>query len=716
MSCTDLLWRLAIALLTAFALFADSLSADVPTLAARPVEGGIVLDGFLNEPAWDRVPAATGFTQREPAAGVPSTESTEVRVAFTPATLYIAIRALDSDPRAITAKEMRNDAQLFQDDAVAILLDTFHDRRNGYMFETNPNGARAEGLIGDEGDSVNMEWDGVWEAAARRTEDGWAAEMAIPFSTLRFAPGGGDWGLNVRRMIRRKNEEAYWSPIPLEGDMYRFSLAGRLTGLDGISPGLNLRAKPFAVTSGRENLASDQGIRTAEDAGLDVKWGVGRGLSLDLTFNTDFAESEADEQQVNLSRFSLFLPEKREFFLENASIFEFGPRYPFGPPLFRPFFSRRVGLGPEGEPVPIEIGARLTGRTGPWSIGLLDAQTGGEDDDNWGVLRVKRRVGNQADLGVVATHHDGPEGRSSLYGADADWRSTDSRLKVRGFWAGSDDPQQGADWAGSVGASYRGPTLRWNLEALQIGDGFESEMGFLRRRGIRRLAPSLTWVPRPKVPGMQNLFFEGRGEVYTDLKGEVQSTYYGADLFGFRTKRDDAFSLYAEQTFERLNEPFEVRPGVVIPAGEYRWDHQGIWFETNASRPASVEAWYQVGGFFDGERTAHGTALRLRPSRFLRVESSWDRNRIELPGGAFTTNLFRERLQVNLTPDLATSAFVQFSAAAELLAANLRIGWTYKPGADVFLVFNQTWDAPTLGLRTERDRQAILKMTYLIAV
>ena len=718
MPCTDLFWRLAVALLTAFVLFVESLSADVRTLEARPVQGDIVLDGFLNEPAWERVPAATGFTQREPAAGSAATEPTEVRVAFTPAMLYVGIRALDSDPRAVTAKEMRNDAPLFQDDAVAILLDTFLDRRNGYLFETNANGARAEGLINDEGDSVNMEWDGVWQVAARRTEDGWAAEMAIPFSTLRFAPGGGDWGLNVRRMIRRKNEEAYWSPIPLEGDMWRFSLAGRLTGLDGISPGLNLRVKPFAVASGREDLASGQDIRTANDAGLDLKWGVGRGLSLDLTFNTDFAESEADEQQVNLSRFSLFLPEKRELFLENAGIFEFGPRYPFGPPLFRPFFSRRVGLGPEGEPVPIEFGARLTGRTGPWSVGLLDARTGSEDGrgDNWGVLRAKRRVGDQTDLGVVATHHDGPEGRSSLYGADADWRSADSRLKVRGFFAGSDDPQQGSDWAGSAGASYRGPTLRWNLEALQIGDGFESELGFLRRRGIRRLAPSLTWVPRPELPGMRNLFFEARGEVYTDLEGEVQSTYYGADLFGFRTKLDDSLSLYAEQSFERLDEPFEIRPGVVIPAGEYRWDHQGIWFDTNASRPISLEAWYQTGGFFDGERTAHGTALRLRPSRFLRAESSWDRNRVELPGGAFTTNLFRERLQVNLTPDLATSAFAQFSDAAELLAANLRIGWTYRPGADVFLVFNQTWDAPALGLRTERDRQMILKMTYLIAV
>ena len=689
-------------------------------LQARAVADEITLDGFLNDPAWQGNAAASGFTQREPAAGTPSTEPTEVRVAYTPTTLYIGIRALDSDPGAITAKEMRNDAELWQDDAVAVLLDTFLDRRNGYLFETNPNGARTEGLINDEGDSVNLEWDGVWQVKARRSEDGWAAEMAIPFSTLRFAPGGGEWGLNVRRMIRRKNEEAYWSPIPLEADIYRFSLAGRLTGMDGISPGLNLRVKPFAVASGREDLRESSAMRTGDEIGMDVKWGVGRGLALDLTVNTDFAESEADEQQVNLSRFSLFQPEKREFFLENAGIFEFGPRFPFGTTLFRPFFSRRIGLGPEGEAVPIEWGARLTGRSGPWSVGLLDAQTepteGADGDgDNWGVMRVKRRVGERSNLGMVATNHDSPEGRSSLYGADGDWQTANSRLKVRSFWAASDDPQEGSDWAGGLGASYRGPRLRWNLEALQIGDDFESEVGFLRRRGVRRLAPSLTWVPRPKIPGVRNFFFEGRGEVYTDLDGEVQSSSFGSDFFSFRTLKDDAFSVYTQHDQERLSEPFEIRPGVVIPAGQYRWDHQGVWFETNGSRPVSAEVWALRGGFFDGDRTAHGASLRLRPSRFLRSESSWDRNEVELPGGSFTTNLFRERLQVNLTPDLTTAAFVQFSDAAELLSANLRVGWTYRPGADIFLVFNQTWDAPDFARRTERNRQAILKLTYLFA-
>ena len=720
MSSTELAWRVFFALLTAFALSASAL--ETKAVEAHAVRSEIVLDGILNEPDWQG-PAATGFTQREPVAGAASTEPTEVRIAYTPATLYIGIRALDSDPRAVTAKEMRNDAELYNDDAVAILLDTFLDHRNGYLFETNPNGARTEGLIGDEGESVNLEWDGLWQVAARRTEDGWAAEMAIPFSTLRFTPGS-DWGLNVRRMIRRKNEEAYWSPIPLEADIWRFSLAGRLTGLDGISPGLNLRAKPFAVASGREDLAqrkslepnAETGTTMSDDMGLDLKWGVGRGLSLDLTVNTDFAESESDEQQVNLSRFSLFLPEKREFFLENAGIFEFGPRNAFGAPTFRPFFSRRVGLGADGEALPIEFGGRLTGRTGPWSLGVLDARTSGTDTDDWGVLRVRRQVGGATNVGMVATRHDGPDGESRLYGADADWKNSSSRLKVRGFWAGSDDPQAGADWAGGVGASYRGPVWRWSVDAQQIGDDFESEAGFLLRRGVRRFSPTLTFVPRPDLPGIRNLFFEGRGEVYTDLDGEVESTFLSVDLFALRTQKEDVFTVYAEQLSERLAEPFEIRPGVVIPAGEYRWDQQGVWFETNAARALYAIAWYQVGSFYNGDRTTHGGTVRMRPSRFLSAESGWTHNQIELPAGSFSTNVFRERLQVNLTPDLSTSALVQFSDAAELLAANLRLGWTYRPGADLFLVLNQRWDAPALGLRTVRDRQAILKLTYLIAV
>ncbi len=699
----------------------------LPILHAKAIAGPIVLDGSLNDPQWDGVPVAGGFVQREPSPGAEATEKTEVRIAYTPSTLYIGIRALDSEPRAVVARGMRRDDDVTEDDSVSIILDTFGDQRNGYFFATNANGVRTDALITDEGDDFNLEWNGLWQVKARRTEEGWTAEMEIPFSTLRFAPDKDAWGLNVRRLVRRKGEEDYWSPIPLEADVTRISLAGRLTGLEGMSPGLNLRVKPFAMASGRQSAvaaqvpAKTQGSgdrQTDSNQGLDLKWGVGRGLSLDLTVNTDFAESDVDEQQVNLTRFSLFVPERREFFLENAGIFEYGPRNEFGPPVLRPFFSRRVGLTRDGLAVPVEWGTRLTGRTGPWSVGLLDAQTDGPEGsggDNWGVLRVKRRVGERASFGLITTRHamDGDENR--VYGLDADFNPT-SRLRLRTFLARSDDTIQGSGSTGGVGAIYHGPIWRWSLDALEIGERFDPQAGFLQRQGVRRYAGSLTFEPRPELAHIRNLFFEQRAEVYTTLDDQLDSVWNGADLFSFRTKSDDVFSLYSDLRYERLTEPFEIRPGVVIPVDEYRFGDLGLWFETNASRPISGSVWVQRGPFYDGTRLASGLTLRLRPGSHFRSESSWERNHVDLREGAFDTNLFRQRLILALTPDLSTAAFVQFSDAAELLSANLRLNWTYRPGADFFLVFNQTWDAPNLGRRTQRDRQAILKVTYLFAM
>jgi hypothetical protein len=689
-------------------------AAEVPALAARaldPPAEAPVLDGWLDEAVWKAAPVAGGFTQREPKAGMPASEPTEVKVAYSPTTLYIGIRALDSEPRSVVARALERDADVTEDDSVSIVLDTFDDRRNAYFFATNANGVRTDGLISDEGDDFNLQWDGVWQVAARRTEEGWSAEMAIPFSTLRFAPGHGAWGMNVRRLVHHRAEEDVWSPLPVEADIMRVSLYGRLEGLEGLATGLNLRVKPFAVASG-------DGEATDQETGLDIKWGVSRALALDLTVNTDFAESEADEQEVNLSRFSLFRPEKREFFLENAGLFDFGPRTPFGPTLFRPFFSRRIGIAGDGEAVPIEWGARLTGRSGPWSVGLLGVRTGAAETegngDDWGVVRVRRRAGDRATVGFLSTRHGGDAGTNSLYGADADFQAT-SRLKVRGFLALSDDPRQGGDRAGGAGAVYRGPLWRWSLDALEIGERFKPDVGFLLRSGIRRYTGSLTFVPRPEIPKIRNLFFEGRGEVYTGLDGRVQSAYGGADLFSFRTKADDVVSVYTDATYERLSEPFTMRRGVVVPAGEYSFQDFGVWLETNASRAVSGSGWIQQGSFWDGERTAHGLALNLRPSRFFRTETTWDHHAVDLRGGSFTTDLFRQRINVPLTPDLSTSAFAQWNDAAELLSLNLRLRWIYRPGADVFLVLNQTWDAPGLGTRSLRDRQAVLKMTYLFS-
>ncbi len=724
------LWIAALAVFTACQAAA---AEDLKSLRAKAIAEPIALDGTLNDPQWQDVPVASGFVQREPATGAAATEATEVRVAYTPSALYIGIRALDSQPRAVVARAMQRDADVAEDDSVSIVLDTFDDRRNGYFFATNANGVRTDALINDEGDDVNVQWNGVWQVKARRSEEGWTAEMEIPFSTLRFSPGKDAWGINARRLVRRKGEESTWAPLPLEADIHRMSLAGRLTGLEGMSPGLNLRVKPFAVAAGRESVASAKpartsgkgGRETSNETGLDVKWGLGRGLSLDLTVNTDFAESEADEQRINLSRFSLFLPERREFFLENAGIFEFGPRDVFTDPVMRPFFSRRVGLTAGGEAVPIEWGTRLTGRTGPWSLGVLDAQTaaplageGGEaGGDNWGVLRVKRRIGERSSVGLISTRHATGGGDNRLYGVDADFNPT-SRLKLRTFWAQSDDEVDGTGRTGGVGALYRGPFWRWSLDAMEIGERFDPEAGFLSRRGVRRYTGSLTWVPRPEIPHfpyVRNLYFEGRSEVYTGLDGQLDWAWNGFDLFSFRTDANDSAGLYADARYERLTEPFEIRPGILIPAAEHRFGDLGIWFDTNPSRAISAHGWSQQGSFYDGDRRSQGLDLRLRPGSHFRSESSWQHQHVELPGGAFDINLFRQRLTLAMTPDLSTSAFVQFNDAAELLSLNLKLNWIYRPGADLFLVFNETWDATGFGQRTRRDRQAILKLTYLFA-
>ena len=345
-----------------------------PTMAAIHVEQGPTIDGDLSDRAWQQSEVGTDFMQHEPLDGVPATEQTEVRVVFTDSTIFFGITAYDAAPDAIIAKEMERDSRVFQDDSLLLLLDTFHDRRNAYAFETNLNGARADTLVTDEGRDLNLEWDGIWSVASRRTASGWAAEIAIPISTLRFDPAAPAWGFNVQRYIAHKREMTHWSGLPREvgvlgqvgstvQPVHRVSMAGELTGLTGLGQSAQLQIKPFVIGNVSEDPRLDADLITDGDGGLDLKWGVTRSLALDLTYNTDFAEVEVDELQTNLTRFSLYFPEKRDFFLENAGIFDFGPphREFFRPPVLKAFFSRRVGLD-EGRQVPIDWGVRLTGR------------------------------------------------------------------------------------------------------------------------------------------------------------------------------------------------------------------------------------------------------------------------------------------------------------------------------------------------------------------
>jgi hypothetical protein len=720
---------LASGLLALFGL----LSARAPAQAAEPsktieavtISEPIRLDGVLDEAAWATAKPGTGFIQREPDTGQPASQETLVRVLYTPTVLYIGLELHDSEPARVISKEMQRDEPLWRDDAVDIVLDTFDDDRNAYLFETNPNGARTDALITDEGRSFNLQWDGVWDVAARRTPEGWSAELAVPFSTLRFDPNAQAWGFNVLRYIRRRAEQAFWAPILLDGDVKRVSLYGRLTGLHDIRPGLNLNVKPYLLGSASEGADPATGRKKNDfKYGLDVKWGVTRGLSLDLTAKTDFAETEVDALQVNLTRFPLFFPEKRYFFLENAGIFDFGPSAVTSTdtPLLKLFFSRRIGLGPNGEQVPIDWGARVTGRVGDWSFGMLDVQSAATvvgdgvavPRDNWSALRVTRNFGQRSSFGAIVTqrHNDGNDNRA--YGFDLSYKPT-AQLGFEGYVAGSDNTRPGgkSDWTGGGAAIWTGSVLAARLGIDHIGEDFDAEEGFLLRKGVDRYVARAAYEPRPHDPRLLNLHFEVDSRVFRNVvDGQVESEAHRFDILGARTSKASEAYLYLADYFERLAAPFTIAPGVTIAPGSYRFDDVGVRYLTHSSRPVSVEGAFEYGDFYDGQHLSSSFTLRLRPNRFLRSESVWQLEDVDLPAGSFTANVLRQRFALALTPRLLTNVFVQYNGQAKVASLNVRFNWTYRPGSDVYLVYNQRWRTASSSSSRD-DWQVQAKLTYL---
>jgi hypothetical protein len=700
-----------------------------PHVNALAISAPIHVDGVLDEDVWRQTEPATHFIQREPATGAPATDDTIVKVAYTQSTLYIAIQAFTDRPEDVVANEMQRDSQLYRDDSVIILLDTFHDHRNAYWFETNANGSRTDALVTDEGRDFNVQWDGVWDVAAQRTPQGWSAELAIPFASLRFNPNLDTWGFNVRRLIRYKGEEVFWASMPLQGNLFRISWAGELNGIHPPPPSLNIRLKPFGVAqSSTLNTPTGKVNNDRQDAGLDVKWDIRRTLTLDLTYNTDFADTEVDDQQINLTRFSLFFPEKREFFLENYGLFEFGFNSP-GIPLLKPFFSRRIGVSFAGTVVPIDWGARLTGRQGPWSIGLLDVQTRqstiapgfNEPEDNWGVVRLKRNIGDRSTIGFIATSRDAKGGDTNrVYGLDTSLYATD-QLSFSGFYTASDDPGhpshgQGGSWAGGARAAWAGPVWNWTFDAVQVGTDYDPQSGFLLRSGIRRYFPYFVFEPRPQIPGLLNLHFAFAGDIITDLDNRIETRSLSADVAGVRFRSQDTLSLFVDSTLDRVPFPFTIGPGVTIKPGEYSFNDVGLNYYTNDSRWLSISGYLLKGDYYGGTRLSSLADLIVRANRYLRFDTIWQRDALDLPGGSFVSNIIRERIGVAITPKLSTNAYVQYNDLGDLLSLNLRFNWTYRPGSDVYLVFNQNWTAPSLGNLSFQDRAVILKLTYLLQI
>ena len=673
------------------------------SVQATQVEEAPEIDGRLDEEVWARAEVASGLRQREPDEGEPASEDTEVRVLFTESALYVGVELHDRDPGGIVARTYDRDAlasfgfgggmEGAPDDVFAFVLDTYHDRRNAYLFMTNPLGNQTDALIENEGAGINVDWDGVWDVAARRTDGGWTAEFEIPFWTLKFPDDPRTWGFNFSRVIKRRTEDALWASWGRDnGGLFKIARAGELGGLVGLDRPADFQLKPYVLAEGRRADPDEEGLDEGWDGKLggDAKWGLDENWTLDLTVNTDFAQVEADVEQINLTRFSLFFPEKRDFFLENAGIFDFGSRGFGGPPSLLLFFSRRIGISAVGDEVPLLGGGRLSGRAGPWSVGVLDVVTAEDADEprtNWSVARVRRNVGRRAQWGAIAAAKTPAGGETAgSVGADFSWRPT-NELEISGYAAGNEGPEPAAEqYASRLAFDYTGDFWGWLVEGEGIGRGMLPPTGFVRRPGTFRTFGTLRERPRPGGP-FRTITFRENAELVTDTDGEVLDRAVSFELSPAFESGDEArFAI--ERRSERLTEPFELRENIVFPAGEYWTTGWSIGGETSEKRALRGEVNFQKGGFFDGDRRGYGAEVEWSPDPHLSLELGWERNEIETPQGDLNTDLGLMRVGYAFSTRLGINALLQYNGESDELSTNVRLNWIWAPGSDLFVVLD----------------------------
>jgi hypothetical protein len=656
--------------------------------ASQPIR----LDGRLDEPAWAGAALLPPLTQVEPDEGAAPSEATEVRVLHDEQNLYFGIRCLDRTPSGIAATRMGHDAELGVDDHLLVVLDTFGDRRNGFFFGVNPRGARAEGQISNNDEELNFDWDGIWDAAARQDADGWTAELAIPFKTLRFRAGHAAWGLNVQRRIQRRLETDRWAAARRDVWLSNLSEAGRLEGLSGVRQGRGLDVRPYVLAAG--------GGGAQLKLGGDLVKNLAPNLTAALTLNTDFAETEVDARQVNLTRFPLFYPEKRSFFLEGAGVYDTAGLGSANQDL-QPFYSRRIGLY-EGREVPILGGLKLSGRVDRWNVGVLDVETGRSDElsldrQNLLAARVSRNLFRQSYAGAIVTHgNPAGGGTNTLVGADAHLATSSFRgdknlsLDLYGFW--SDDQASGRR-GHALGGKLDYPNDLWDtaLSFKEIDDGFRPALGFVSRTGVRKTTASVSFMPRPGRCGVRQLFFQLQPQYVTDLDGRVLDWMVFAAPLNVETESGDRFELNWIPQYERLDAAFEIQPGVVIPAGEYRYTAWRAELETAARRRLVLESDVRWGSFYDGELTLVEAQLTLKPSGQVLLGAGGEWSRGSLPAGRFTARVVSGRLDLNFSPNLGWSTLVQYDTDSRVLGGQSRLRWRVRPGSDVFVVLDRGW-------------------------
>ena len=705
----------------------DPVAFERPAAVASPISEAPTIDGeVLDDPAWIGVAPTSGFIQKTPDTGQPVSERTEVYIAYTGDTLYFGVVCYDREPGKIIVADSRRDSELEETDSFQIILDTYRDEQTGFVFGTNPVGIEYDGQVTREGEGgafsaggFNKNWDAVWEVSAHTSAIGWSAEFAIPFTTLRYPRGEEQvWTLNMQRNIRRHNEQSFWSPIPIQFEIYRLALAGSIAGLQ-VPSQRNLKLLPYVLGEGQQENRETTTTDNNFEFGIDLKYSITPSLTLDATYNTDFAQVEVDDFQINLNRFNIFFPEKRPFFLENAGYFSVGV-----PREVEMFFSRRIGIGPEGEVVPIIAGARMSGKLAQrYNVGALymrtEAVPGVTQENGFAVARLSRDFPNRSYLGgiVVSRRGYGPDAGDDYnhtFSLDGRWGVGEYGL-VQGFVAKTETP--GADegeHAFQVAGNYDSEHWSYSASYTEVADDFNPEVGFLTRRGyrkpsvfaLRRIRPQDLWgllEIRPHVSYNGFWDFDGfqeTGFLHVDTHWEWRSSYELHTGINF--------------TREGVKEAFEIYPDIYVSPGTYDNAEAQIVFYTNRGAPVAFNMRTVAGGFFGGDRLSLTPSFRFRIGDTFNAELGWSYNDIDLPEGAFTTNLGKLRLSYSFSTLINLQALIQYNDRDDIWAANLRFAWLRTANSGLYIVYNENQDLHRSGFGwTRKDRSLIVKFTYL---
>jgi len=722
---------------------------DPKRVRAYRVEEPPTLDGLVTEEMWQRLEPAAQFTQQNPVEGAPATEATEVRVAFDDKNLYFGIICFDSEPENIVVTQNRRDAELRDTDSIQILLDTFNDDQNAFIFGTSPTGIEFDAQVSKAGQqrggrggparaggggggaqrggasAFNLNWDAVWTVRSQITKRGWESEIAIPFRTLRYHPGTDQvWGMNVSRNLRRRNEQTFWAPVSRAFELTQVELAGDLQGLETTAQ-RNLKLLPYVIGGFTQNyeLPGDQ-TDVDIDGGLDLKYSVTPSLTLDATFNTDFAQIEVDDEQINLTRFDLFFPEKRTFFIENSGFFEFGAAQ-----QVELFFSRRIGLDENREQVPIDAGVRLSGKVGSYQIGLLNMQTRGVDGaapaNNYSVARFSRELPNRSSIGVIGVNRES----TSSFGDSAPYNrafGVDANFGIGKFgnWsnfvAKTNSPHlEGGDQAYSSRFQYDNSRHQINLGYLEVGRNFNPEVGFVRRVAFRNPSYLYRYTHYPKSGPIRSIEPHHSGQHWFTLGTNEWESGFEHNHIDTRWHNGGRLGVAVNRNFERLDEPFEIFPGIRIPAGRYRFSEVIANFGSDPSARFFASGNAATANFYDGTIRSLSATGGYRYGKNLTWIGSWARNFIDLPVAAFNTDLIGLRFNWSFTPKRFLQTFSQYNNRTNQIGHNVRLGLLSTSSTGFFVVYNTAqltrdfMDPHEIQRRTQ-SRALFVKFNYLL--